>query len=108
MNLAGVMKFDIRDTAYNITAFHSFVLGLSHKIPDLNVGNVIFVMDNFAFHKATGIRSIIESTGNVLFLLPPYSPFLNPIEQFFSKRRLVVKVDRCLDQINYSFILIQR
>ena len=32
-----------------------------------------------------GVREIIEATGAMLWLLPPYSPDLNPIEQSFAK-----------------------
>ena len=42
-------------------------------------------MDNVPFHKSTSIRQFIENLGNRLLLLPPYSPFLNLIENMFSK-----------------------
>jgi transposase len=42
-------------------------------------------MDNLPAHKVAGIREAIEATGATLRLLPPYSPDLNPIEQFFAK-----------------------
>ena len=42
-------------------------------------------MDNCSIHKVTGIQEIIEQGGHELLLLPPYSPQLNAIEEFFSK-----------------------
>ena len=41
-------------------------------------------MDNASFHKSTKTRALIEKTGCVLLYLPPYSPDLNPIEQFWA------------------------
>jgi transposase len=47
--------------------------------------NDIVVVDNFAAHKAPGIREAIEKTGATLRYLPKYSPDLNPIEMPYSK-----------------------
>lgn len=52
--------------------------------PTLKPGQIV-VMDNLPAHKVAGIREAIEATGATLRLLPPYSPDLNPIEQFFAK-----------------------
>ena len=41
-------------------------------------------MDNVRFHKSRMVNEIIESSGHAIFYLPPYSPFLNPIENMFS------------------------
>jgi transposase len=48
-------------------------------------------MDNVSLHKVAGIREAIESSGAFLLYLPPYSPDLNPIEQFFSKLKAVLR-----------------
>ena len=53
-------------------------------LPTLKRGDVV-VMDNLGSHKAKIIRQLIRSVGARLVFLPPYSPDLNPIEQFFSK-----------------------
>jgi transposase len=45
----------------------------------------VFVMDNVAFHKTAEIRSIFENSMHEIVFLPPYSLFLNPIENIFSK-----------------------
>ena len=45
----------------------------------------IVIMDNLGAHKVDGIRQTIEACGARLVYLPPYSPDLNPIEQFFAK-----------------------
>jgi transposase len=52
--------------------------------PTLRRGDVV-IMDNVSVHKVAGVREAIEARGATLIYLPPYSPDLNPIEQFFSK-----------------------
>ena len=53
-------------------------------VPTLRPGDVV-VMDNLAGHKTPlfGVRS--RAVGARLFLLPKYSPDLNPIEKLFAK-----------------------
>lgn len=49
------------------------------------------VMDNAPIHKALEIQTIIEERGYRCIYLPPYSPELNPIEQFWSKVKYSTK-----------------
>ena len=58
--------------------------------PTLKRGDIV-VMDNVGVHKVAGVREAIEARGAVLRYLPPYSPDLNPIEQFFSKLKSVLR-----------------
>jgi transposase len=48
-------------------------------------------MDNLSSHKVKGIRQAIEAVGATLRHLPPYSPDLNPIEQFFAKLKSLLR-----------------
>jgi transposase len=41
-------------------------------------------MDNAPIHTADAIDALITETGHKCVYLPPYSPELNPIEQFWS------------------------
>ena len=70
-------------------------------LPTLKPGDVV-VMDNLGSHKAKAVRQAIRSVGAKLFFLPPYSPDLNPIEQFFAKlkHRLRQAQQRNLDTIS--------
>src|SRR5215472_9308883 len=58
--------------------------------PVLQPGDVV-VMDNLAAHKMAGIEEAIAATGASLLYLPPYSPDLNPIEQFFAKLKALLR-----------------
>lgn len=50
------------------------------------------VLDNAAIHKVAAVQGFIENRGYKAGYLPPYSPFLNPIELFWSKVKAGVKI----------------
>lgn len=52
-------------------------------IPELKKGQIV-IMDNATFHKSERTKNLIEGAGCQLLFLPPYSPDLNPIEQFWA------------------------
>jgi len=52
-------------------------------LPALKAGMTV-VWDNATFHKSPQIEALIEGIGCKLIFLPPYSPDLNPIEQYWS------------------------
>ena len=53
-------------------------------IPTLQPDDIV-VMDNLPAHKIAAVRAAIAKAGAQFFLLPPYSPDMNPIEMAFSK-----------------------
>ena len=59
-------------------------------VPTPRRGDIV-VMDNLSSHKVKGIRQAIEAVGATLRYLPPYSPDLNPIEQFFAKLKSLLR-----------------
>jgi transposase len=59
-------------------------------VPTLKPGDLV-VMDNLGSHKSKAVRNAIRSAGAHLFFLPPYSPDLNPIEQFFAKLKTLLR-----------------
>ena len=52
--------------------------------PGLKSGQIV-LMDNLSVHTSGWVRELIEERGCQLWLLPSYSPDLNPIEEAFSK-----------------------
>jgi transposase len=59
-------------------------------VPTLAPGDIV-IMDNLGSHKGQAIRQAIRSAGAKLFLLPKYSPDLNPIEQVFAKLKHLLR-----------------
>ncbi|GKT27089.1 hypothetical protein ADUPG1_013607 [Aduncisulcus paluster] len=51
--------------------------------PEMNK-NHVFVMDNASIHKTPAVRAYLAEIGATLILLPPYCPFLTPVENGFS------------------------
>ena len=50
-----------------------------------NTSNKLLVCDNAAIHKISKVKDTIITSGNKYLYTVPYSPWLNPIENFFSK-----------------------
>ena len=58
-------------------------------LKNVEKGDVI-VMDNATFHRKKELEMLVTQASCEILFLPPYSPDLNPIEQFWSwlKRKL--------------------
>ncbi len=76
------------DGAMNGQTFLAYVEQI--LAPTLKRGDIV-VMDNVSVHKVAGVREVIEAREAILLYLPPYSPDLNPIEQFFSKLKAILR-----------------
>jgi transposase len=72
----------------NAERFRSYVERV--LAPTLRAGDLV-IMDHLASHKRRVIRQAIRAAGARLFLLPKYSPDLNPIEQVFAKLKHLVR-----------------
>jgi transposase len=59
-------------------------------LPRLKSGQIV-LMDNLSVHKGKWVRELIEGKGCQLWLLPSYSPDLNPIEEAFSKVKTLLR-----------------
>lgn len=70
------------DGALNGGVFQAYVE--QQLAPTLRWGDIV-VLDNLNVHKVAGARRAITARGAEMWLLPPYSPDLNPIETVFSK-----------------------
>ncbi|KAG0430390.1 hypothetical protein DMUE_5670, partial [Dictyocoela muelleri] len=54
------------------------------------------IMDNASIHKTTEVAQAFAQRGYILHFLPPYSPQLNPIEEFFSAfKSKFLRQERC-------------
>ena len=59
-------------------------------IPTLQPDDIV-VMDNLPAHKIAAVRAAIAKAGAQFFLLPPYSPDMNPIEMAFAKFKTLLR-----------------
>jgi transposase len=51
----------------------------------------VLIMDNASFHRSTRVEQMCTNAGVRLLYLPPYSPDLNPIEEFFAELKTFIK-----------------
>jgi transposase len=51
----------------------------------------VLVMDNASFHRSQKIEQLCADAGVKLLYLPPYSPDLNPIEEFFAEMKAFIR-----------------
>ena len=65
--------------------------------PETSPGDTM-IMDNATFHKSEKIKRIVESANRKLVFLPPYSPDLNPIENFWTNFK--AKIQKVIHKFN--------
>jgi transposase len=71
--------------------FKDFIKQLLHHYRPFLEPKSILVMDNASFYRSERIKQICEAVGVKLIYLPPYSPRLNPIEEFFAELKAFIK-----------------
>lgn len=49
------------------------------------------ILDKASIHKVSDVQDLIKNRGYKTVYLPPYLPFLNPIELFWSKVKTGIK-----------------
>src|SRR5436189_289740 len=55
------------------------------------IRNQLVVMDNLRVHQNKTVRDLIEACGAEILYLPPYSPKFNPIEECWSKFKIILR-----------------
>jgi transposase len=71
--------------------FLAYLNNVMNTLDKNNIKGQDIVMDNAPIHKPKVIKALIEERGHKCIYLPPYSPFLNPIEEFWSKIKAGVR-----------------
>ena len=87
----GYFMYEYKHGAYKGADFVSFLERLFAKFVQEGHSNVYLVMDNASIHKTQVARNLALLHGVNLVYLPPYSPYLNPIENSFSKWKQLVR-----------------
>ena len=84
INSNGIVAFELNDGAYNGKLFIRFIANKLVRYFDENPGSIL-VMDNCKFHHRKEVLKVLNEKRIIFKFLPPYSPQLNPIEEFFSE-----------------------
>ncbi|KAF7686049.1 hypothetical protein CDIK_3202 [Cucumispora dikerogammari] len=93
--LAAINKYEFlflktHDSPLNGETFKTGLVELRYKCLEKKISNSIFILDNARIHHYTHLISSLDEMRIKLLLLPPYSPFLKPIENCFSKWKYFV------------------
>jgi transposase len=91
MSALGVEHFKVLDGNGNTAKFLHFLHELFQKLCNENRAHCILVMDNVRFHRVTEVGDVIRNAGHEVIYLPPYSPFLNPIENLFHQWKSIIR-----------------
>lgn len=86
-------------TTVNITSrvgtraehFMDYLHKLMDTLDNNNLQGYYILMDNASIHKSKEVAELISSRGYHCRYIPTYSPFLNPIEEFWSKIKYHIK-----------------
>lgn len=83
INSNGVLSYEIISGSYNGDIFKNFI---EKKLIDhfKENKNSILIMDNCKFHHRSDVLLLLNENKISYKFLPPYSPQLNPIEEFFA------------------------
>jgi transposase len=91
MNHESLFLFKIQDKAHNSEDYAEFLNKLIEYLNCEGIEGAYLIMDNVRFHKTELVRNLIQSHGHNAVFLPPYSPFLNPIENMFNQWKSLIK-----------------
>ena len=84
---AGIVYYELQDTTMTAQRFKHFLDNLQVVLHALDANNACttIVMDNAPVHRGASCGD------SMLRYLPPYSPFLNPIENCFSVIKMKIR-----------------
>jgi transposase len=87
----GIVLSQVFQGSTDSTVFENYIEQLLHHCGRWPAPKSVLVMDNASFHHTDRIKQMCSDAGVKLVYLPPYSPDLNPIEEFFSELKAFIK-----------------
>ena len=88
---SSVVYYEVNERPYNRESYGHYLSNLFEVLHSQNKKYCVFVLDNVPFHRSKLIQNLFQAHGHDTLYLPPYSPFLNPIEEAFSKIKSIVR-----------------
>jgi transposase len=89
--LNGVLLSRVFQGSTDSSFFEDFIEQLLTVCGRWSERQSVMVMDNASFYHSARIKQICSDAGVKLSYLPPYSPDLNPIEEFFAELKAFIK-----------------
>ena len=72
------------------TMFEDFIEQLLQHCNLFPQPRSVIIMDNASFHHSERTKQMCQDAGVILVYLPPYSPDLNPIKEFFAELKAFI------------------
>jgi transposase len=87
----GVLFYRVFQGSTDSVIFEDFIEQLLQHCGCWPEPKSVLVMDNASFHHSEGVKELCVRAGVKLVFLPPYSPDLNPIEEFFGDLKRFIR-----------------
>ena len=95
----GILTYKSQERAFNTETFSEFVANVIFELNQNGISGAYLVMDNVPCHKSSQIEEMVVESGNHVKFLPPHSPFLNPIENMFSKWKEYIRASKVNNEV---------
>lgn len=82
--------------------FQEFVQSVMDILDKAGLHGLYLVMDNASIHHSQQLQKLVDDRGFKCLYLPPYSPFLNPIEECWAKMKANFKRTRVTEKDTLS------
>jgi hypothetical protein len=100
-----ILHFKKQTREFDTETF-SFFDEIINKLNEDGLNNMVFIMDNVAFHKSPLVAQKILNSDHTINFIPAYSPFLNPIENMFFEVKSEYKLQCLRSEKIYFHVLI--
>lgn len=87
----GILYSEVFQESTNTELFEGFIEKLLCCCGRWPEPKSVLVMENASFHRSERIEQLCAAAGVIILWLPPYSPHLNPIEEFFAELKTFIK-----------------
>jgi hypothetical protein len=87
----GVIHFRVYEGSTDTRVFEDFTEELLPYCGKWPNPRSVLIMDNASFHHSEKIQQLCDDAGVIIRYLPPYSPDLNPIEEFFGELKTYIR-----------------
>ena len=94
----GLINFLIHESAVKKDDFTTFISIVLEEVNSRNIQNACLIFDNCPSHSEEDFQSAFQYYNNAVYeFLPPYSPFLNPIEECINDIKQTIKTMLTID-----------
>ena len=87
----GIVFAQVFQGSTDAVVFEHFIRELLPYCGRFPAPKSVLIMDNASIHHSDAVTTLCREAGVLLIYLPPYSPDMNPIEEFFAQLKRFIK-----------------